>query len=190
MYRQHQVTEKRQPHRKKWRRPHQHIILIGMPGSGKSTIGKRLATAMHWDFVDTDDVLQAQNAGKTGELLDKLGKTAFMAIETKAVISVRPQKPTVIATGGSVVYSHRAMLHLRRLGYVVYLDPPLYRLKRRLGDLKARGVVLQPGQTLDDLWLERRKLYWRYADIVFETKRLSAKQIIDRLICLYRFMTD
>lgn len=165
-------------------------VLIGMPGCGKSTVGRRLAQNLGLPFVDTDAVLLEQTGLTTGELSASTDRTGFLEAETRAVCSVRPESPTVIATGGSVVYSRRAMRHLKQIGTVIYLDVPLPVLQRRLGDLQRRGVVLKPDQTLADLYRERTRLYRRYADLDFKPRRLSLRKSAHLLSAVCRFMTE
>lgn len=142
-----------------------NIILIGMPSCGKSTLGKMLAKNLHYDFLDTDDVVISRNGCPLSDILDKEGLEGFKKREEEAVCSVEATH-SVIATGGSVVYSPVAMAHLKELGRVVYLCLTYQELERRLGDLHARGVAIAPGSTLLDLYHERVPLYEQYADIV------------------------
>lgn len=165
-------------------------ILIGMPGCGKSTVGRRLAQQLGLPFVDTDAVLLEQTGLTTGELSASTDRAGFLEAETRAVCSVRPVSPTVIATGGSVVYSRRAMWHLQQIGTVIYLDVPLPVLRQRLGDLQRRGVVLKPEQTLADLYQERTRLYRRYADLYFKPRRLTLGKSANLLSVICRFMTE
>lgn len=166
------------------------LILIGMPGSGKSTLGRRVANALQMSFIDTDTVLRARTGKTTGELSASESNEGFLRLEEQAVCSVRPKKNIVIATGGSVVYSPKAMRHLQRLGIVVYLDVPLSILRHRLRNLAVRGVILRAGQTLDDLYRERTRLYQRYSDIKFAPRKLSAAGSAQCLAELYRFFLE
>ena len=131
-----------------------NVTLIGMPGSGKSTIGVILAKALGYQFLDTDLVIQE-------------GPERFKEIENKVNASVDVTE-TVIAPGGSVIYCEEAMKHLRSIGKVVYLKISLESLSKRLGNLRGRGVLLKEGQTLKDLYEERVPLYEKYADIVVD----------------------
>jgi shikimate kinase len=170
------------------RRPARNsLILIGMPGCGKSTLGKRVANMLQLPFVDTDRVLWDQTGKTAGELSTLISNEEFIQLETAAVLSVRPQQDLVIATGGSVVYSAAAMRHLRKLGMIAYIDVPLSILKRRLRNLRERGVILQPGQTLDDLFRERTRLYRRYSEITFAPFQLSPHKSASCLAHLYQF---
>jgi shikimate kinase len=144
--------------------PDQNVVLIGMPGAGKSTVGVLLAKMLTCDFVDTDVLIQAGEGQSLQDLIDKQGRDAFRAVEERYVCGLEVRR-TVVATGGSVVYSHTAMRHLANGGRVVWLDLALGPLQRRLTNLATRGVVFHPGQSLADLYNERRPLYERYAEI-------------------------
>lgn len=141
-----------------------NVILIGMPASGKSTVGVILAKMMGYDFTDTDLLLQKKHGKKLTEMIRLYGIPTFLDMEA-AVCEELNLTHTVIATGGSVVYRDNAMQHLKRLGTVVYLDVPLPELEKRLHNMKARGVVLEEGQSLQDLYKERCVLYQTYANL-------------------------
>ena len=141
-----------------------NIILVGMPSCGKSTLGRLLAKELHYDFLDTDEVIIRLNGCPLRDILDAQGVDGFIRVEEEAVCTVQAQN-SVIATGGSVVYSEKAMAHLKALGKVVYLRLSFEEMDRRLGDLHARGVVIAPGSTLQNLYDERTPLYEKYADI-------------------------
>jgi shikimate kinase len=145
----------------------ENIVLIGMPASGKSTAGVILAKMLGMDFVDTDLVIQQREKALLHDLIEEYGVEGFMEREEKAVLSVSPVN-TVIATGGSVVYSEKAMRHLSSIGTVVYLKVAEDELLRRLHDIKERGVVLKDGETFKEMFDSRSILYERYADITIE----------------------
>lgn len=146
-----------------------NIILIGMPASGKSTVGVILAKMLGKDFIDTDLLIQKQTGRRLSQLIAKRGTDGFLAVEG-AVCAALTAENAVIATGGSAVYSAEGMANLKRIGSVIYLSVGREELKRRLRDIRGRGVVLRDGQTLDDLFDEREPLYEKYADaVVFET---------------------
>ena len=145
----------------------ENIILIGMPASGKSTAGVILAKMLGMDFVDTDLVIQQREKALLRDLIEEYGVEGFMEREEKAVLSVSPVN-TVIATGGSVVYSEKAMRHLSSIGTVVYLKVAEDELLRRLHDIRERGVVLKDGETFKEMFDSRSILYERYADITIE----------------------
>ena len=144
-----------------------NIVLIGMPGCGKSTVGVLLAKALGKAFMDTDVVFQAREGRKLQSIINEIGIDAFLKKEEEAVLGFSCAD-TVIATGGSVVYGKRAMEHLHRDGIVVYIQLPYEIIERRLSNLATRGVTLRDGQTLRDLYEERIPLYEREADYVFE----------------------
>lgn len=144
-----------------------NIVLIGMPGVGKSTLGVLLARQIGFHFLDTDLVIQAREGKLLRELIAEHGDDGFLKLEEAACAALEADR-SVIATGGSVIYEPRAMAHLHELGTVVYLKLGYKLLARRLGDLKRRGVVLRPGQTLRMLYDERVPLYERYADVTVE----------------------
>ena len=158
-----------------------NIVLIGMPGCGKSTVGVLLAKALGMAFLDTDIVLQAQEGRLLQSLLDEIGIDAFLRREEEAILTV-DAKDTVIATGGSVVYEQQAMRHLHACGKVVYIALPYEEIERRLSNLATRGVALRPGQTLRDLYDERTPLYERAADIVVHAGGLDIEQTVAALL--------
>lgn len=144
-----------------------NIVLIGMPGAGKSTIGVVLAKKLGMRFMDSDLVIQNQYDMLLHEIMEEKGLQGFLDIEEEvnAQIDVRNH---VIATGGSVIYGAKAMEHLKQIATVVYLKLSYEEINNRLGDLNARGVALKPGQTLEDLYRERTPLYEKYADFTVE----------------------
>jgi shikimate kinase len=158
-----------------------NIVLIGMPGVGKSTVGVLLAKRLGYDFLDTDIFIQAREGRSLQEIIRAEGAHRFRALEEGHVCAVSCTDH-VIATGGSVVYSDRAMDHLRRSGTVVFLDISLERLLRRLGDMDERGVVRAPGQTIADLYRERYPLYRKHHDIAVRTDDLSPDQVLAALL--------
>lgn len=144
-----------------------NIVLIGMPGSGKSTVGVVLAKRLGYEFVDSDLVIQKRTGRLLHELIEENGIEGFWKIEND-VNSSLDMDNSIIATGGSAIYGGDAMKHLREIGTVVYLQISYDELKERLGDLNARGVTLRPGQTLRDLYDERIPLYEKYADMTIQ----------------------
>ena len=147
-----------------------NVILIGMPGAGKSTLGVVLAKVLGYEFLDSDLLIQKQEKKRLSRIIEEKGTDGFMAVENRVNASIETEH-TVIATGGSVVYCDEAMEHLRSIGKVVYLKLSLKAVSRRLGNLKGRGVLLKDGQTLQDLYEERTPLYEKYADIVVDEER-------------------
>ena len=153
-----------------------NYILIGMPGSGKSTIGVLLAKALGYDFVDTDLVIQQKGGGLLKEIIARIGNDGFKQLDVNASIDV---DKSVIAPGGSAVYSDKAMKHFKEIGTVIYLKLDYQTVKRRLGNLKARGVVLEEGQTLHDLYCERIPYYEKYA---VELDKLSIGDSLEKVL--------
>ena len=128
-----------------------NIVLIGMPGVGKSTAGVILAKVLGYEFVDADLVIQKEEGKLLKEIIEEVGTDGFIAVENRVNSSLEVDH-SIIATGGSVVYGKEAMEHLKSIGTVVYLQLPFEELNRRLSDIKGRGVVLKDGQTLKDLY--------------------------------------
>jgi shikimate kinase len=140
------------------------IVLIGMPGAGKSTMGVILAKALRKRFIDTDLVIQEETGRDLQEILDNDGPEAFKEIEEKTILGRRFEN-AVIATGGSVVFSNRAMQHLKKDGTAIWLTIGFLEMERRLRNIRTRGVVLAKGETLREMYDERVPLYRKYADI-------------------------
>ena len=141
-----------------------NIILIGMPGSGKSTVGVLLAKLIGYKFIDSDLLIQDAADKKLYEIIRDDGIDAFARLENKINSEIIAEK-TVIATGGSVVYYPEAMKHLKSIGTVVFLHVQKEELKKRIGDFSKRGVLMNPDKSFDDLYKERMPLYTNYADI-------------------------
>lgn len=154
-----------------------NIVLIGMPGSGKSTVGVVLAKQLCYRFVDMDIVIQEQEKRSLREIIAEEGNEGFMELENRVNAGFEAEH-TVIAPGGSVIYGKEAMEHLRQIGTVIYLKLGYEVLESRLGDLKARGVVLKEGYTLRRLYEERIPLYEKYADIIFDEKNMDLYQTV------------
>lgn len=153
-----------------------NITLIGMPGSGKSTIGVVLAKRLGYQFVDTDLLIQAQEKRLLKEIIAEEGLDGFKRIENQVNADLSVSR-SVIAPGGSVIYCQEAMEHLRELGEVIYLRVSYEELSRRLGDLVDRGVALKEGQGLKELMEERGVLYEKYADDTIDEKGLTPGRI-------------
>ena len=151
------------------------ITLIGMPGAGKTTVGKALARKLNWAFIDSDHLIEAIYAAHLQDITDSLGKAAFLDVEGKIIETLRARR-TVIATGGSVVYRDAAMQHLLRLGPVVHLDVPFHLLQERIARNPKRGIAINPGETLEDLFKERAQLYTRYASLCCVAHNKSPNQ--------------
>lgn len=158
-----------------------NIVLIGMPGVGKSTVGVVLAKVMGYQFVDADLVIQEKEKKLLCEIIEEVGAEGFIEVENRINSRIEAQH-AIIATGGSVVYGKEAMAHLKEIGTVVYLKLPYEELDRRLKDIKGRGVVLKDGQTLRDLYEERVPLYEKYADITVDEYQLNVEQTIEKIM--------
>ena len=144
-----------------------NVSLIGMPGSGKSTVGVLLAKELGFSFVDTDLLIQRQEGALLQSVLDRLGTERFLDTEAEVIAALDCQR-TVIAPGGSAVLRDLGARRLKELGPVLYLKLPCAALERRLGDLASRGGTLAPGQTLQDLYDYRAPYYEKYADLVID----------------------
>ena len=158
-----------------------NLIIIGMPGAGKSTLGLILAKTLGWKFCDTDLVIQVMTGRLLQEIIDTDGIDMFKTIEEQAVLSLHCRK-TVIATGGSVVFSKRAMEHLKSEGVVLYLRISFDEMVRRLDNITTRGIVLASGETLSEMYRERIPLYERYADITIECSDDHFEQVIGNVL--------
>lgn len=157
-----------------------NVVLIGMPGAGKSTVGVVLAKKMGYGFVDSDLVIQEKFGKLLHELIEEHGVEGFWKVENEVNASINRHK-CVIATGGSAVYGEEAMEHLREIGTVIYLKLPYHEVAERLGDLNARGVTMFPGQTLKDLYEERTPLYEKYAHIVVDCEHKYIRQLATQI---------
>lgn len=158
-----------------------NIILIGMPGVGKSTVGVILAKVLGYQFVDSDLVIQKEEGKLLKEIIAEVGPEGFIQVENRVNASLEVED-SIVATGGSVVYGKEAMEHLREIGTVVYLALPYEEIEKRLSDIKGRGVVLREGQTLKDLYEERTLLYKKYADVQIDETGLNVEETIDAIL--------
>ncbi len=157
-----------------------NITLIGMPGAGKSTVGVVLAKVLGYDFIDSDLLIQKAEGKLLWQIMQEKGVDGFNQIEERINSEIQAER-SVIATGGSVVYGQRAMEHLREIGTVVYLKVSCETLRERLGDLRERGVVLKPGQDLQDLYEERVPLYEKYAHVTVPVDAASVQQAVEAI---------
>lgn len=164
--------------------PGRNIVLIGMAGAGKSTVGVLLAKALSRGFIDTDLIIQAAEGRRLQDILDLGGIEAFRAREESHVLALNAHG-AVVATGGSVVYSARAMAHLKASGVVVYLYLPVDALERRVTNLDSRGIVMAPGQTFGELYRERQPLYEQYADVTIDCSGLGHDAVVERIIAAF-----
>lgn len=160
---------------------HSNIVLIGMPGAGKSTVGVVLAKTLGMQFIDTDILIQERTGRMLQEILDEDGPDAFKRIEEETIRSLQPRR-AVIATGGSVVYSKDAMAHLKSRGVVVYLEITYEEMERRIKNITTRGILLLPGQSLRGMYDERVLLYERYADLTVACSGEDLESVVQRVV--------
>ena len=153
-----------------------NIILIGMPGAGKSTVGVILAKRLGFHFMDTDLLIQAQEKRRLQQIIDKQGLQKFRQIEEQTLLTLNTQH-CVIATGGSAIYSTEGIQALGVNGYIIYIDVPLAILSQRIADMGQRGLVIDKDQTFEQLFQERTPLYQHHADLTVATMDLSAEQV-------------
>ena len=157
-----------------------NIVLIGMPGAGKSTIGIILAKVLGYNFIDSDLLIQEQEHCLLKDIIEARGLDGFIVVENQVNRDIKTTN-TVIATGGSIIYGTEAINHLRDIGIVVYIKLSLETIDNRLGNIKQRGVVLKEGQTLKSLYEERCPLYEKYAHIIIDGEELNAEELMDKI---------
>ncbi len=158
-----------------------NLILIGMPTSGKSTVGIILAKALGYDFVDLDLVMQKSAGKKLAKIMEDRGIDGFLKLEEETALSLECHR-TVIAPGGSIIYGEKAMEHLQSLGKVIYLQIDLDMLNERLHDAKNRGVTLREGQTIEQLYEERVPLYEKYADLTLSESGHALEDMVVQIV--------
>ena len=157
-----------------------NIILIGMPGAGKSTVGVVLAKILGKDFEDIDLIIQRKEKRRLQNIIDTDGLQKFLEIEENALLDADFNN-TVIATGGSAVMSEKGMLNLKKNSIVVYLKLSLEAVTKRIHNLSSRGIAMEKGQTLSDIFEIRKNLYEKYADIVIDCENCSIEQVIEKV---------
>lgn len=157
-----------------------NIVLIGMPGCGKSTVGVVLAKIMGYKFIDSDLLIQESEGKLLSEIISEKGLDGFNRVENRVNASIDVHN-CVIATGGSVIYGAEAMEHLSQIGTIVYIKLPYEEIERRLGDLTKRGVSIKKGQTLKDLYNERVPLYEKYAHITVTEDNVEIAVTADKI---------
>ena len=159
----------------------QNIILIGMPGAGKSTVGVLLAKALSKDFVDTDLLIQNRHQQSLQDILDSRGYLKLREFEESEILQLQV-KNTVIATGGSAVYSERAINHLKKHGTLVYLKVATHELLNRINNFETRGIAKARGQSFDELCKERELLYDQYGQIIIDCGKKNHEAVVAEII--------
>lgn len=157
---------------------HRNVVLIGMPGSGKSTIGVLLAKNLSCQFLDSDLVIQEKIGSRLQDYIDKYGPAAFDEMEDQVNAGIDVEN-TVIATGGSAVYGENAMRHFKEIGTVVYLRVSFEDLLERIPNFESRGISIPEGMTFQDLYNERIPLYERYADITVDAGKKEIWSVVE-----------
>lgn len=158
-----------------------NIVLIGMPGAGKSTIGVVLAKVLGYRFLDSDLVIQEQKGKLLSQLIQENGDDGFIQIENDVNKNINVEN-TVIATGGSAVYGSEAMAHLKQLGTVVYLEVPFLEIEKRVGSLKDRGVVSNGKTKIEEIFADRVALYEKYADVIIREENRPIREIVSQIL--------
>lgn len=162
-----------------------NVILIGMPGAGKSTIGVVLAKSLGMRFVDSDLVIQELEDRLLQDIINKEGMDRFLDYEEHAILTIKCKK-SIVATGGSVVYRKGAMDHLRSLGKVVYLDVSYKEIERRVNNITTRGIAIREGATLRDIYEERTAYYQKYKDMTVDCDGKTVEDIVDEIVLYSR----
>ena len=158
-----------------------NIILIGMPGVGKSTLGSTLAKKLKYNFIDTDILIQEKVRKSIPQIIKEKGIDRIIQIENEVNSNINVEK-SVIATGGSVIYGKTAMDNLKKIGKIIYLKQDFETINKRIDNIEERGIILRENQTLKDLYNERTPLYEKYADIVIEEGNLSIEETLQVLL--------
>lgn len=158
-----------------------NIVFIGMPASGKSTVGVVVAKRLGYKFVDTDLVIQEVEKRLLKEIIAEEGNEGFLRIEDRVNAEIQEER-AVISPGGSVVYCENAMRHYKETGMIVYLHTSYETINNRLHNAKNRGVVLKDGQTLKDLYEERSALFERYADLTISEEGRDLEETIEEVL--------
>lgn len=162
-----------------------NVIFIGMPASGKSTIGVVVAKHLGYDFIDSDLLIQKQEKRLLKDIIADVGNEGFLAIENQVNCDIKAER-AVISPGGSIVYCQEAMEHFKEIGTIIYLKVSFETINERISSAKNRGVVLKEGQTLKDLYDERTCLFEKYADCTISEDGLSLEETIDKVLELLK----
>lgn len=160
-----------------------NIVLIGMPGAGKSTVGVLLAKTLGMSFIDTDLLIQEKEGRLLQEIIDGDGIKKFLKIEENVVLQV-DAKNSVIATGGSVIYSKNVINHLKERGKLIYLKLGYDEIERRINNMSSRGIAIGKDQKLIDLYNERIGLYEKYADIIIDCSDATIEDVVQKIVDL------
>jgi len=160
-----------------------NIILIGMPGAGKSTIGVVLAKKTGYSFIDSDLLIQEREKMLLYEIIEQKGLETFKQIENKVNAAIQAEH-SIIATGGSVIYGTEAMTHFQSIGLILYLKLDYREIENRVGDLEQRGVAIPPDSTLKELYEERTPLYEKYAHFTIDCNNKSIREIVAEITAL------
>lgn len=166
----------------------ENILLIGMPGAGKSTLGVLLAKALGMSFVDSDILIQQKENRLLQNIIDNDGIESFLKIEEDVLYEL-DVKNSIIATGGSAVYSEKAMEHLKSNSVTVYIKVDFENIEKRITNITTRGIVLKTGNTLRDAFDERRPLYEKYSDITVDCTGRSIESSIEEIVCKLKSRT-
>lgn len=158
-----------------------NVVLIGMPGAGKSTIGVILAKVLGFSFINSDLLIQEQEGCLLKDIIKEKGIEGFQTIENQVNRSINTEN-SVIATGGSIIYCPEAMDHLRKIGIVVYIELSYETINKRLGNIRQRGVVFREGQTLKSLYEERCPLYEKYAHITINGENMGVEELMEKIV--------
>ncbi|MDD4803325.1 MAG: shikimate kinase [Syntrophomonas sp.] len=161
-----------------------NIVLIGMSGAGKSTLGVLLAKALGMDYIDTDIVIQQHEGRLLQKIIDNEGIDRFLKIEERIISGLKPQN-CIIATGGSVIYSEKAMHVLKKGGKVFYLHVPFAEIEKRLINIKTRGIVIKKGKTLKDVYDERVPLYMKFSDKTVDCSNKDIEHCVNEIVALF-----
>lgn len=158
-----------------------NIVLIGMPASGKSTVGIHLAEKLNINFIDTDDLIEKCEGMKLHEIIDERGNDYFWNVEERILCNLKCND-TVIATGGSAILFPKAIDHLKEIGKIVYLEQSIDLLKMRLSNLDSRGVTLDEGESIESLYNYRVPLYRKYSQTTVKVADKSVEDVVDEII--------
>lgn len=158
-----------------------NIVLIGMPASGKSTVGIHLAEKLNINFIDTDDLIEECEGMKLQEIIDERGNDYFWNVEEQILCNLKCND-TVIATGGSAILFPNAIDHLKEIGKIVYLEQSIDLLKMRLSNLDSRGVTLDEGESIESLYNYRVPLYRKYSQTTVKVADKSVEDVVDEII--------